>query len=586
MTRLFHSRCRFPLPVAAAAAGAAAAALLAIALLAAGAAPSAAGATDRPAPTALAAEAVFHYHDLDRAVRFYRDNLGLVPVETRKDAVVFEIAPGALLTLATLASGGYTVDTPRTAAIALLTDQLDDWWAALSARDLDLRTDAYDPQPGRAHHGFVLADPEGWLLEFERFNPHPENTRFLPRLDALPTRPVDAAAAGLPPGLGFKATILWLYYADLARAEAFVVDRLRLPLLVDQGWAKIHPLAPAAYLGLVDGARGMHAFTREKAVQLEVIDPGAAARMRAVAPARKAAEPSGGVVAVTDPGGHRLRWRAPGGPEAHADYVVLGKSVNSRQHRDGSLETLNTVFFAEIFETALGGVSNGLLTGPGDAAAGLRFPEGRIHFIAGERRASIAELTAHYPDAGYEFSFDTPSGRVASLPVTFEPGDGQGRNPGPIHLSLSQAGQSVAADAVDAGRDLVVEWTPFSRGAEDPLAIADDMIYVILGNCLGAEILHSGHAISDGGALSFRDTRFTIPAAALRPGEPFQLEVEHSEMDTGREQGIETIVTYAATTFLDIRTQGTADGARECPAVPYAMDGGQTDRPRRRQRDP
>jgi hypothetical protein len=530
--------------------------------------------------TALAAETVFHYEDLDRAVRFYRDNLGLVPVETREDAVVLEVAPGALLTLATLESGGYTTGTPRTAAIALVTDQLDEWWTALSARDLDMRTESYDPVPGRAHHGFVLADPEGWLLEFERFNLHPENTQLMPRLDALPTHPVSAATAGLPEGLGFKATILWLYYDDLARAETFVLERLGLPLVTDQGWAKIHPVAPAAYLGLVDGARGMHAFTAEKAVYLEVIDPAPADQLRTLArdPGAHSRDPD--VLELRDPGGHRLRWREPGGPQAHADYVVLGKSVNTRQHPDGTPETLNAVFFAEIFETALGGVSNGVLTGPGAAADGLRFPEGRIHFLAGERRPSIAGLAEPYPDARYEFSFDTPSGRVEALPVTFDPGVGEGRNPGPIRLTLHQGGRPVGAEAVDPARDLVVEWSRFRKGAEDPLGIADDMIYVIVGNCLGEEIVHSGHAISDGGALTFRDTRFTIPAAALRPGEPFQLEVEHSEMDTGRERGIETIVTYAATTFLDIRTTGEPDGARACPAVPRAMDGGQTDRAR------
>ena len=41
-----------------------------------------------PSTTAVAAEAVFHYEDLDRAVRFYREHLGLVPVESREDAVV------------------------------------------------------------------------------------------------------------------------------------------------------------------------------------------------------------------------------------------------------------------------------------------------------------------------------------------------------------------------------------------------------------------------------------------------------------------------------------------------------------------
>jgi len=530
---------------------------------------------------ALAGNAVFHYADLDGAVRFYREHLGLVPVETREDAVVLEIAPGALLTLATLESGGFTDQTPRTAAIALVTDQLDEWWAALSTRGLNMRTQQYDPVPGRAHHGFVLVDPEGWFLEFERFNPHPENVDLMPQLDALTTRPVDTAAAGLPDGLGFKATILWFYYDDLAEAETFVLDALELPLVTDQGWAKIHPLAPAAYLGLADGARGMHSFTPEKAVRLEVIDAAAAPRAQALRARGLTLEASDtGAYSLRDPGNYEIDWRAPSGPDAHADYVVLGKSVNTRQHPDGKLATLNTVFFSEIFETALGDVTNGVLTGPGDASAGLRFPEGRIHFIAAERQPTIAELTEHFPDATYEFSFDTPSGRIDALPVTFDAGDGDGRNPGPIALTLRQNGRIAAADSIDPESDLEVEWTPFAKGAEDPLGISDDMIYVIFGNCLGEEIVHSGHAISDGASLTFRDTRFTIPAAALRPGEPYQLEVEHSEMDTDRVQGIETIVTYAATTFLDLKTTGSSSGARTCPDVPYAMDGGQTDRRR------
>ena len=264
-----------------------------------------------PAPSTVAvAETHFFYEDLAQAERFYREHLGLLPVERREDAVVLEVAPGALLTLATLESGGYMPDTPRTAAIALITDQLDEWWAVLSQRKLDMRTEAYEPEPGRAHHGFVLADPEGWLLEFERFNPHPENVRLMPLLDALPTRSVDTEAAGLPDGLGFKATVLWFYYDDLAAAEAFVVDGLALPLVTDQGWAKIHPLNATAFLGLVDGARGMHAFTEEKAVVLELVDPRideriGALKSRGLQPLAR----GDGVFEVEDSGGYKLRYR-------------------------------------------------------------------------------------------------------------------------------------------------------------------------------------------------------------------------------------------------------------------------------------
>ena len=102
-----------------------------------------------------------------------------------------------------------------------------------------------------------------------------------------------------------------------------------------------------------------------------------------------------------------------------------------------------------------------------------------------------------------------------------------------------------------------------------------------MGDCLGTEIEHSGHAISDPEALIYAATEFTIPASKLDAGQPFQLEVEHSNMDTDVWNNIEIIVTYAATSFLDIRTTGTSDQSRECPRVPFAMDGGQTDRQRK-----
>ena len=43
---------------------------------------------------------------------------------------------------------------------------------------------------------------------------------------------------------------------------------------------------------------------------------------------------------------------------------------------------------------------------------------------------------------------------------------------------------------------------------------------------------------------------------ASEPMLPFQLEIEFSEMDTDRRMDLISIVTYAASTFLDIRTTG------------------------------
>jgi hypothetical protein len=266
----------------------------------------------------------------------------------------------------------------------------------------------------------------------------------------------------------------------------------------------------------------------------------------------------------------------------HADYVVLGKSINHRQQRDGELEFLNAVFFAEIFAIKGGVVTNGSLQGPGEATDGLRFPEGEIQFLAGTRQFSIEELTRYFPDTTYHFHFDTPDGNVRDLPATFRREAGERLNPGPIRIFLFQDGKSVDAATVDPGIDLTVRWSPFNKGAADSRGIIDDMIYVIVGDCMGTEIVHSGHAISDLHALTYRASEFVIPASSLFPGQPFQLEVEHSNMETDIWNDIEIIVTYAATSFLDIRTTGADTGSPVCPAMPYAMDGGQTDRQKKK----
>ena len=47
-------------------------------------------------------------------------------------------------------------------------------------------------------------------------------------------------------------------------------------------------------------------------------------------------------------------------------------------------------------------------------------------------------------------------------------------------------------------------------------------------------------------------------------------------METAINSNIEIIITKAATSFLDFRTQG--EDQNSCPELPFAMDGGQTDR--------
>ncbi|MEL6517183.1 MAG: VOC family protein [Pseudomonadota bacterium] len=65
-----------------------------------------------------------------------------------------------------------------------------------------------------------------------------------------------------------ELTITFLYYRDLAAAEAFYRDVMGFSLAIDQGWAKIMAIGGAAHVGLVDETHGMHNSETVKPVQL------------------------------------------------------------------------------------------------------------------------------------------------------------------------------------------------------------------------------------------------------------------------------------------------------------------------------
>jgi catechol 2,3-dioxygenase-like lactoylglutathione lyase family enzyme len=219
-----------------------------------------------------ASNAFFYYEDRPAAEAFYTEVLGLRPVADYGFATILQIAETSYLTLVDAAAGMHDTDEPKTVALALVTDQLDAWYAYLVDRAVPMLHD-YDPVDGRPHHGFVIVDPEGYYLEFERFNPHAENRDLLPLLDSLATIPAHPAAADAA-ARGFKGTVLWLYYDDLAVAQRFYEDEIGLTLVVDQGWAKIYPTSTSGFLGLVDGARGMHAATERQAVTVSLLTDG------------------------------------------------------------------------------------------------------------------------------------------------------------------------------------------------------------------------------------------------------------------------------------------------------------------------
>ena len=308
--------------------------------------------------TAAASGPTFYYNDLAAAETFYVDEVGLSVVERAADRVVLKIASTSFLTLAS-GSGGLA-DAAKATALAVLTNTLDEWDARVTERGLPRMEGKggglsfLTRKPGSPHDGcvslwltlsqsfylfillpcktaaapqalstkrggssargcrFVVMDPEGYKIEFEQFNPHPENELLMPLLDALPgdkndspkkthlLRPSILKTIILPrqardkhrentqkerlcvfllvdvptslPGLSFHAHISWLYYRDPPAARSWHTGVLGLEMVLTQPTvADVYQTSPSGFFGAVNEANGMSDWAPSPAITLSFL---------------------------------------------------------------------------------------------------------------------------------------------------------------------------------------------------------------------------------------------------------------------------------------------------------------------------
>ena len=230
-------------------------------------------------PPIQGTNAFYYYEDLDTAWSFYTGILGFNTVADYGFAKILRVGPSSYLTLVDEARGMHSSLEPKSVTLAVITDEVEAWWEYLSEMGVTVRA-PLSVGEGSAHDGFVVVDPEGYFLEFERFNPHPENVDLLPVLESVASIFPDGGetAPGVtttrPRTLGIRGTVLWLYYRDLALIETFFEDALGVKIVADQGWAKVYPASTTGFLGFVDGERGLHQATEEKGVTVSFITSG------------------------------------------------------------------------------------------------------------------------------------------------------------------------------------------------------------------------------------------------------------------------------------------------------------------------
>ncbi|MGB5052604.1 MAG: VOC family protein, partial [Caldilineaceae bacterium] len=218
-----------------------------------------------PIHSLLASNPFFYYADLDAATHFYTETLGLELVADFGIARTLRTAPASFLTLMDIAHSLHSPDEPKAVALAFCTEEVEGWYTYLQSQNVPIRHPLKSDRT-KAHEGFVALDPEGYFLEFERFNPHPENERLLPRLakiDPLPT--------ATPGQLPLSATVLWLYYKEITAAQHFLSEQLGLEMLVDQGWAKVYAAGGTSFIGPVEAGVGLHSYAPDKLMTVALI---------------------------------------------------------------------------------------------------------------------------------------------------------------------------------------------------------------------------------------------------------------------------------------------------------------------------
>lgn len=207
-----------------------------------------------------------YFRDLSGAQDFYEGTLGLKRVLDYGFASIHQVSPTTYVGLVDEKRGMHQSTLPKTVTLSFITREIDDWYGYLDGKGVEMHRALVDAarHPTR---GFVALDPEGYFLEFETFLPHPQNTGLRQQLDKFNAMyPTGDQETSRPGTLGVQGNIIWLYYKSLSDAQRFYTDVMGFKLLVEQSFATVYRSSETGFIGLVDGAQGLHPFSEEKAV--------------------------------------------------------------------------------------------------------------------------------------------------------------------------------------------------------------------------------------------------------------------------------------------------------------------------------
>ena len=260
-------------------------------------------------------------------------------------------------------------------------------------------------------------------------------------------------------------------------------------------------------------------------------------------------------------------------------FFVLVKSSNYSQNNAGELTLLNYHFFSELFpKDGYGDAFEGSLTRHDAPDAPMPYVDrGDNYYIEGGHFDTVGDLDAAFPNGEFEFEIQSAATSIRAE-LTLSGPDGQTDIPEPVTIALYQDGALIHPESIDPDEAVTVRWSRYSNGRADPNGVVDDMIFVVVQDCTGERIVHTGLPFKEPEYLTFRAKELRIEPGTLSPGEPFAMFVEFPHVvDSVIVEGIPGFTSYATATYLDVHTTGEALTTRCLDEMP-PMDTGQTDR--------
>lgn len=265
-------------------------------------------------------------------------------------------------------------------------------------------------------------------------------------------------------------------------------------------------------------------------------------------------------------------------PQDDVSFYVMVKSANYAQGPDDSLTFLNNHMFSEIFFNEGKDIKGATLIRDEEPDTVMPYSR-RDHdyYFEGGHFDSVAELDAAFPNGDYTFNIEL-NDRTVNTTMNIEGPMGQTDIPAPITITFHQDGAKVPSSEVDATKQLTIKWTDYSNGRNDPKGIVDDMIFVVMADCYGERITHTGLPFSGQDYTKWNSTEVIVEAEFLKTGHPYSIFVEFPHVvDSNITNGVPGFTSFATATYMDLVTLGP-DTSTTCPADKIPMDTGQTDR--------